>query len=68
MDYSLKKYILHLHKDTGKLDSKSTRVPTEQNHKLDIEEKSSVVDKESYKRLVGKLIYVSYRSDISLYQ
>lgn len=56
----LKKYVLDLLKETGKLGSKSASVLIEHNQRLGKEERGSAVDKGSYQRLVGKLIYLSH--------
>ena len=57
---SQRNYVLDLLKETKKLGSKSTNVSIEKNHKLGKEEIGNVVDKGSYQRLVGKLIYLSH--------
>jgi len=57
---SQQKYIVDLLKGTGLLGCKATAIPIEPNHKLGefLEEKA--VDKGSYQRLVGKLIYLAH--------
>ncbi|RDX78941.1 hypothetical protein CR513_40699, partial [Mucuna pruriens] len=62
---SQRKYVLDLLKETGKLGCKISRVPIEQNHRIECEE-SPIIEKSQYQRLVGKLIYLSHtRLDIA---
>ncbi|RDX98147.1 hypothetical protein CR513_18999, partial [Mucuna pruriens] len=56
---SQRKYVFDLFKEIGKLGCKTTRVPIEQNHKIESKE-SPLVEKSQYLRLVGKLIYLSH--------
>lgn len=63
---SQQKYVLDLLKETGKLGCKPVATPIEYNHGLCNSPEDSVVDKGSYQRLVGKLIYLSHtRPDIA---
>ena len=58
--------MLDLLTKTRKLGCKPVEIPIEQNHKLCEGPKYEVVDRESYQRLVGKLIYLSHtRPDIT---
>ena len=60
-----RKYILDLLKETGIYDSKSAATPIEQNHRLS-SDVGNPVNRERYKRLFGKLIYLSHtRPDIA---
>jgi len=54
--FSQRKYILDLHKETGKLGC----MPIEQNHRIENDEESPMVEKTQYQRLVRKFIYLSY--------
>ncbi|RDX71602.1 putative mitochondrial protein, partial [Mucuna pruriens] len=57
---SQRNYILNLLKETGKLRSKTSQVPIEENHKIRCEESPTI------EKLVRKLIYLSHtRPDIS---
>ncbi|KAJ0615698.1 putative RNA-directed DNA polymerase [Helianthus annuus] len=61
-----KKYILDLLAETGMVDCKPMETPMMTNHKLHMEPKAKLADKERYQRLVGKLIYLSHtRPDIA---
>ena len=63
---SQRKYTLDLLKDTGYLGSKPVATPMETNHKLMPDDGELVDDPELYRRLVGKLIYLTItRPDIS---
>ena len=63
---SQRKYILDLLQETGMLGCKSNDTPIDPNLKLDEDLNGTLVDKGSYHRLVGKLIYLSYtRLDIA---
>lgn len=63
---SQRKYTLDLLKEVGMLGSKPAAVPIDPNHKIGMFEGGKDVDRESYQRLVGKLIYLSHtRPDIS---
>nr|KYP74164.1 hypothetical protein KK1_006832 [Cajanus cajan] len=55
---SQSKYFLDLFNETRKLRCRILRVQVEQNHKIG-SEKSSPMEKYQYKKLVGKLIYLS---------
>ncbi|KAH9649579.1 protein kinase domain-containing protein [Citrus sinensis] len=57
---SQRKYILDLLKETGMLGCKPSDVPIESNHRLGVSTKSSLVNKEQYQSLVGKLIYLCH--------
>ncbi|RDX66424.1 Copia protein, partial [Mucuna pruriens] len=54
-----RKYVLDFLKEIGKLGCKISRVPIEQNHRIECEE-SPIIEKSQYQRLVGKLIYLSH--------
>lgn len=56
---SQQKYVIDLLSETGKL-SKLVGTPIDQNHRLCAAEECPPVHKETYQRLVGKLIYLSY--------
>ncbi|KAI3739249.1 hypothetical protein L2E82_29648 [Cichorium intybus] len=61
-----KKYILDLLAETGMMDCKPIETPMMTNHKLHMEIKAKLADKERYQRLVGKLIYLAHtRPDIA---
>ncbi|GMI89878.1 hypothetical protein HRI_002657100 [Hibiscus trionum] len=64
---SQQKYTLDLLKETGKLGCKPAETPIEVNHKLgDSDEDDMAVDRGSFQRLVGRLIYLSHtRPDIA---
>lgn len=58
--------MLDLQSETRKLGCKPIKTPIEQNHKLCEVVEDTVLDKESYQRLVGRLIYLSHtKSDIA---
>ena len=57
---SQQKYVTDLLKETGKLGCKSVATPIEPNQKLGEAKEEPVVDKETYQRLVGKLIYLAH--------
>nr|GEX43216.1 hypothetical protein [Tanacetum cinerariifolium] len=60
-----RKYVLDLLKDTGLIAAKPTPFPLPQNMKLSLDKGASISDPESYKRLVGRLLYLSMtRPDI----
>ncbi|KAF5942914.1 hypothetical protein HYC85_020556 [Camellia sinensis] len=64
---SQRKYVLDLLKETGMLGCKACATPLEPNQKLGDDEGGEVVDRGSYQRLVGKLIYLSHsRPDIAV--
>ncbi|KAJ9542010.1 LOW QUALITY PROTEIN: hypothetical protein OSB04_028516 [Centaurea solstitialis] len=61
-----KKYVLDLLVETGMVDCKPAKTPMTMNQKLSYEEKTNLVDKGRYQRMVGKLIYLSHtRPDIA---
>ena len=63
---SQQKYIVNLLTETGLLGCKAATTPIEFNHKLGEVPEDKEVDKESYQRLVGKLIYLAHtRLDIA---
>ena len=63
---SQQKYIVDLLKETGKLGCKPTETPIEPNHRLGEAHEDVAVDKGTYQRLVGRLIYLSHtRPDIA---
>ena len=60
------KYVTDLLKEIGKLVCKQASTPIDLNHKLGEAEKDTVVDREMYQRLVGRLIYLSHtRLDVA---
>jgi hypothetical protein len=62
---SQRKYVLDLLKETGMLGCRPASTPIDPNHKL-CAESGDPVNKESYQRLVGRLIYLCHtRPDIS---
>ena len=61
-----RKYILDLLAETGMIDCKSAETPIMTNHGLQFIEGAEMADQYQYRRLVGKLIYLSYmRLDIA---
>ena len=63
---SQRKYVLDLLAEVGLLDCKPTDTPIVHNHKLSQHTNQVPTDKGRYKRLVGKLIYLSHtRPDIA---
>ena len=63
---SQRKYVLDLLRETGMLGCKACDTPMEQNQKLGDDSSGELVDRGSYQRLVGKLIYLSHtRLDIA---
>jgi hypothetical protein len=63
---SQRKYILDLLAEIGMLDCKPADTPVIQNSKLGIDPNQVPTNKETYQRLVGKLIYLSHtRPDIA---
>lgn len=61
-----RKYALDLISDVGLLGSKPAATPMEQHHKLALDKSPYLRDAEQYRRLVGRLIYLSItRPDIS---
>jgi hypothetical protein len=63
-----RKYVLDLLGETGMLGCKPAETPMEPNTKLQPAKTKSVVNKEQYQRLVGRLIYLSHtRPDIAFF-
>ena len=61
-----RKYALDILSDTGLLGSKLVTTPTEQNLKLSASDGTLLPDPTTYRRLVGKLLYLTVtRPDIS---
>lgn len=56
---SQRKYALDLIADIGLLGSKPVATPMEQHHKLGLDSSAFIKDAEQYRRLVGRLIYLS---------
>ncbi|KAL5725033.1 Beta-galactosidase 8 [Ranunculus cassubicifolius] len=66
INLSQRKYVLDLLTETGYLGCKPVETPMDVNRKLSIEEGELLADVEGYRRLVGKLIYLTItRPDIS---
>ena len=62
---SQRKYVLDLLSETGMLGCRAASTPIEQNHQL-CAQSGDPIDRESYQRLVGRLIYLCHtRPDIS---
>ena len=60
------KYVIDLLREIGKLACKPTCTPIDPNHKLRETEEDTMVDREMYQRLLGRLIYLSHtRPDIT---
>lgn len=60
------KYVLDILKDTGLLAAKPVTFPIEQNHRLALDKSDYMREVPAYKRLVGRLIYLSNtRPDLS---
>lgn len=57
---SQQKYILDLLTKTGMLGSRTIDTPIKPNHKLGDVPKDATMDKGSYQRIVGRLIYLSH--------
>ena len=57
---SQRKYVLDLLQEIGMLGCKNNDIPIDPNLKLDEDPNGTLVDRESYQRLVGKLIYLSH--------
>lgn len=53
-----RKYALDIVKETGLLGAKPAHVPIEQNRRLALSKQPFLKDLESYRRLVGRLIYL----------
>ena len=63
---SQRKYTLDLLHETGMLGAKPEETPMDDQYKLEIKEKGVPANTERYRRLVGKLIYLTHtRPDIS---
>ncbi|GJT64366.1 retrovirus-related pol polyprotein from transposon TNT 1-94 [Tanacetum coccineum] len=61
-----RKYALDIISEAGLLGAKPTDLPLEQNHQLPLANGKPLVDPEPYRRLVGRLIYLSFtRPDLS---
>ncbi|KAL6565862.1 hypothetical protein OROHE_004917 [Orobanche hederae] len=54
-----RKYTLDIITEAGLLGAKPATFPIEQNHKLGLATGAKLTDKESYRRLVGRLVYLS---------
>ena len=60
------KYALDLLQETGQLGCKPTTTPLDVNVKIGKGDDDAVIDRTSYQRLIGKLIYLNHtRPDIS---
>ena len=57
---SQRKYALDIVSESGLLASKPATTPMEQNHKLATSEGAFFRDPEGYRRLVGRLVYLTY--------
>lgn len=63
---SQKKYILNMLAETGMVDCKPANTPIVTNHSLQIHEGEPAQDRERYRSMVGKLIYLTHtRPDIA---
>lgn len=63
---SQQKYVLDLLQETGMLGCRVIDTPIEQNHRTGADLEEGAVDRASYQRLVGRLIYLSHtRPDIA---
>lgn len=63
---SQRKYVLDILKETGLLGAKLSAFPIKRNHQLAFDKSELLTDVAAYRRLVGKLIYLSNtRSDRS---
>ncbi|CAH9071582.1 unnamed protein product [Cuscuta epithymum] len=61
-----RKYILDIISEAGLLGAKPSSFPMEQNHSLGLATGELLADPESYRRLVGRLIYLSFtRPDLA---
>ena len=61
-----RKYVLDLLKETGMLGCKPCETLVHSNQKLEVVDKGYLVDKGSFQRLLGKLIYLSHTHDLIL--
>ena len=60
------KYILDILEDTKLLSCRTNDTPIEVNHKLTLKENDPSIEKTSYQKLIGRLLYLSHtRPDIS---
>lgn len=53
------KYVLDLLTNVGMLGGRAVDTPIDPNHRLGADSEEGTIDKESYQRLVGRLIYLS---------
>ena len=61
-----RKYALDIISETGLLGAKPSQFPIEQNHSLALARGDFLSDPEQYRRLVGRLIYLSFtRPDLA---
>ncbi|GJS66712.1 retrovirus-related pol polyprotein from transposon RE2 [Tanacetum coccineum] len=61
-----RKYVLDIISEAGLLGAKPSDLPLEQNHQLPLANGKPLIDPEPYRRLVGRLIYLSVtRPDLS---
>jgi len=65
---TLRKYVLDLLKETGMLNYKPTETPIDSNHGLRPELEDVPINKERYKQLAGRLIYLSHTRPTLLMQ
>jgi hypothetical protein len=62
---SQRKYVLDLFNDTGMMQCRAAATPIDQNYKITAES-GELVEKETYQRLVGRLLYLCHtRPDIA---
>ena len=68
MFVSQRKYVLNLLKEIGLIGCKAAETPIESNMKLQPIKVEEVIDRDSFQRLVGRLIYLSHTCpDIALF-
>lgn len=61
-----RKYVLDILKDTGQEGAKLSKIPLEQHHDLAADKGALFPDANQYKRLIGRLIYLTIsRPDLS---